>query len=98
VVKKLVKFYGLPDVRLSGQPDGQYYSTVGTNSLKTSAFCVEVEGEGDPDAIMLDDVINAVRIVTKRVQDLLIDELRGRQARMLRAPIDLHGQQGERKL
>lgn len=89
MVKKQVKFYGLPDVRVSGQPDGVWYSTLGTNSLKVSTFIVEVEGEGDPDTIMLDDVIVALRIVTERVQDLLIGELRQRQAHALRAPIDL---------
>jgi hypothetical protein len=88
-VTKLVKFHGLPDVRISGQPDGEWYSTVGTNSLKVSSYFVEVEGTGDPEVIMLDDVINGLRIATERVQDLLIDEMRARQARKLRTPIDL---------
>lgn len=80
--------HSLPDVRVSGQDDSGWFSTTGTSGLRAT-YVVEVESEDNSDEILLDDVLEALRIATEKLQDLIIEHLRVRQMRKARAPLGL---------
>lgn len=72
--EKKVKLYGLPDVRISGKPDGDTYITVGTNSLRVDQFLETVESD-TPGDVTTEDCIKALEQVMEKVRVVVLAEL-----------------------
>lgn len=82
--KKKVKFWGLPDWRLSGKPEEGLFLTIGTNSLKVDQFVEEVDGETEGE-ITTDDVMKAYAQVLVKVRQVTLSEIKA-STKAIRGP------------
>lgn len=83
-MSKEIKFWGLPDWRLSGKPEPDLFLTVGSNSLKVDQFVEVIESDTEG-SVTTEDVLKAYGQVLAKIRKVTLDEVR-QATRAIRGP------------